>query len=142
MWEGFGGEIRKKFEGEQAVATHNISNNKFEGEHSQAVATHNISNNKFKGELSQAVATHRMVLSHEPDTMVLPSGLIATLDTQPVCPSNVLMTSPEARSHTLGHVGRFRRICHHRYEADSSQHEGLTGLYCPCCSPKDCPSWR
>ena len=49
--------------------------------------------------------THRTVWSTEPDTMVLPSGLMATLYTVPVCPSNVLLTSPDARSHTLARVG-------------------------------------
>ena len=33
--------------------------------------------------------------------MVLPSGLMATLYTLPECPWSVLLTSPEARSHTL-----------------------------------------
>ena len=37
----------------------------------------------------------------EPETMVLPSGLMATLSTGSVCPFNVLLTSPDARSHTL-----------------------------------------
>ena len=41
--------------------------------------------------------------------MFLPSGLTATLDTTLVCPVNVLLTSPDARSHTLLGVGRFRR---------------------------------
>jgi len=33
--------------------------------------------------------------------MVLPSGLIATLVTLPVCPSKTALTSPELASHTL-----------------------------------------
>ena len=52
--------------------------------------------------------THRTVLSSEPETMVLPSGLMATVFTSSVCPSNVLLTSPDARSHTLHRVGGFR----------------------------------
>ena len=68
--------------------------------------------------------THRTVLSYEPDTMVLPSGLMATLLTQDVCPSSVLSSSPEARSHTLRHVGKFRiEKISHNYKAQISQHE-------------------
>ena len=40
-------------------------------------------------------------MSPEPDTIVLPSGLIATLSTHAVCPSSVLLHSPVVRSHTL-----------------------------------------
>ena len=40
-------------------------------------------------------------MSPEPDTIVLPSGLIATLSTHAVCPFNVDLHSPVARSHTL-----------------------------------------
>ena len=53
--------------------------------------------------------THRTVLSVEPDTTVLLSGLMATLSTSPVCPFRVLLTMPVTRSHTLDHVGRFHR---------------------------------
>ena len=53
-------------------------------------------------------ATHRTVLSLEPDTMVFPSGLTATLYTPLACPSNILLTWPDARSHTLVREGRFR----------------------------------
>ena len=42
--------------------------------------------------------------------MVVPSGLIATLITMPVCPSNVRVHSPEATSHTLVREGRIRRV--------------------------------
>ena len=50
--------------------------------------------------------THRTVLS-KPDTMVFPSGLMATLYT-PLrsYPCSVLLTLPDAKSHTLHHVGR------------------------------------
>ena len=58
---------------------------------------------------SQQETTHRTVLSAEPDTMVLPTRLMATLSTLAVCPRNVLLHSPDARSHTLCRVGRFRR---------------------------------
>ena len=60
---------------------------------------------------SQHNVTHRTVLSVEPDAMVLPSGLMATLRTYSVCPTSVLVHSPDIRSHrhTLGRVGRFRR---------------------------------
>ena len=54
-------------------------------------------------------ATYRTVSSPEPETMVLPSGLMATLNTLRECPSSVLLHSPDARSHTLRRVGRFRR---------------------------------
>ena len=54
-------------------------------------------------------ATHRTVRSSEPDTIVVPSGLMATLLTKLVCPFNVDLHSPVARSHTLRRVGRFRR---------------------------------
>ena len=51
------------------------------------------------------------MLSLEPDTIVLPSGLMATLNTVPLCPSSVLLHSPDARSHTLvvweGFGGKF-----------------------------------
>jgi len=50
-------------------------------------------------------ATHRTVLSHEPETMVVPSGLIATLVTALVCPSSLDFSCPETMSHTLGRVG-------------------------------------
>ena len=67
--------------------------------------------------------------------MALPSGLMATLSTGSVCPSNVLSTSPVARSHMLVRVGRFRskegknhvgwfqRDIGHHYKAGCSQHE-------------------
>ena len=55
--------------------------------------------------------THRTVQSSEPDTIVFPSGLTATLRTLSVCPSSVLLTWPDARSHTLavweGFGGKF-----------------------------------
>ena len=41
------------------------------------------------------------MLSQEPDTMDLPSGLMATLVTLSVCPFNVDLHSPVLRSHTL-----------------------------------------
>ena len=40
-------------------------------------------------------------MSKEPDTMVFPSGLMATLVTKFVCPSSVLLHAPDDRSHTL-----------------------------------------
>ena len=46
--------------------------------------------------------THRTVLSQEPDTMVLPSELMATLATALVCPSSTLFCWPVNASHTLG----------------------------------------
>ena len=69
------------------------------------ISHHHEADNKS----TECEATHRMVLSHEDDTTALPSGLMATLVTPSVCPSSVLFTSPDARSHTLGRVGRFRR---------------------------------
>ena len=50
---------------------------------------------------SQQIVTHRTVLSPEPDTIVWPSTLTATLNTSPVCPFRVLLHSPDFRSHTL-----------------------------------------
>ena len=61
---------------------------------------------QYEAVRNQQEATHRTVLSPEPDTMVLPSGLMATLHTLSVCPLSVLLTSPDARSHTLARVGR------------------------------------
>ncbi len=54
--------------------------------------------------------THRMVLSlsprePEPETMVLPSLLMATQLTAAVCPLSLLVSLPVAMSHTLRHVG-------------------------------------
>ena len=63
-----------------------------------------------------------MVKSKEPDTTVLPSGLIATLDTALVCPLSVVLHSPEARSHTLVWEGFGEKISHH-HRAESNQHE-------------------
>ena len=40
-----------------------------------------ISHHLEAADIRQREATHRTVLSSEPDTMVLPSGLMATLDT-------------------------------------------------------------
>ena len=54
--------------------------------------------------------THRTVWSLEPDTMVLPSMLRATLTTQPVCPTNVPVTSPDAKSHILEGIGRNQKV--------------------------------
>ena len=68
----------------------------------------NISH-QFKSDRNQHKSTHRTVLSQEPDTMDLPSGLMATLTILFVCPSNVLLHSPVVRSHTLVRVGGFRR---------------------------------
>ena len=46
---------------------------------------------------SPVAADHRrMVLSHDPEAIVWPSGLKATLVTQPVWPLRVDSTSPEA----------------------------------------------
>ena len=50
--------------------------------------------------------THLTVRSSEPDMSVLPSELMVRVSTAPVCPRSVLVTSPDARFHTLG---RFRR---------------------------------
>ena len=58
-------------------------------------------------------ATHRTVLSSEPDTMDLPSGVMATLNTVSVCPSNVDLHSPVANSHTLVREGFGAQISHH-----------------------------
>ena len=46
-------------------------------------------------------ATHRIVLSHEPETMVLPSELIATLDTGFECPSSLAFSLPVSASQIL-----------------------------------------
>ena len=43
----------------------------------------------FEADRGENESTHRTVLSSEPDTPVLPSGLMATLHTVLVCPSNV-----------------------------------------------------
>ncbi len=51
---------------------------------------------------SSCAPPHLTVLSPEPLTTVLPSELMATLRTDPVCPSSVLVHSPDSRSHTLG----------------------------------------
>ena len=45
----------------------------------------NISH-QFKSDRNQHKSTHRTVLSQEPDTMDLPSGLMATLETVCVWP--------------------------------------------------------
>ena len=49
--------------------------------------------------------THRMVLSSDPDTMVFPSGLMATLLTYSECPSRINFVSPDAASQTLMKCG-------------------------------------
>ena len=49
--------------------------------------------------------THRTVLSNDPDKMVLPSGLMATLETMSECPSSLHFSWPVAMSHTLVRVG-------------------------------------
>ena len=46
-------------------------------------------------------ATHRIVLSHEPETMVLPSELIATVDTTSECPSSLAFSLPASASQIL-----------------------------------------
>lgn len=51
--------------------------------------------------LGSAAQTHRTLLSQLPDTMVRPSGLMATLLTQLVWPVSVVRQSPDAASHTL-----------------------------------------
>ena len=72
--------------------------------------------------------------------MVWPSGLMATLETLFVWPFSVLLTSPEARSHTLVVWEGFGGEISHRYKANSSK-ERLTALCCLCWSPHtDCRS--
>ena len=45
--------------------------------------------------------THLIVLSQEPETMVFPSELIATLETPSVCPSILAFSLPESASQIL-----------------------------------------
>ena len=50
--------------------------------------------------------THRIVLSLDPETIVIPSGLMATLLTSPLCPSSLVFSWPVSMSHTLKDTGR------------------------------------
>ena len=45
--------------------------------------------------------THLMMLSHDPETMVLPSELRATLETLLVCPSSLAFSLPVSASQIL-----------------------------------------
>ena len=45
-----------------------------------------IASKQFLGNFHEPSQPHRMVLSLDPDTMVLPSGLNAMPSTSPVCP--------------------------------------------------------
>lgn len=61
----------------------------------------------------QQKLTHHTLLSLDPDTRVRPSGLTATLLTEPLCPVSVVLQSPRHRSHTLpkqGGVGKCIKV--------------------------------
>ena len=75
--------------------------------HSPVVRSHTLCRvGRFRSEnlaktWKHTEATHRTVLSPEPDTIVWPSTLTATLNTSPVCPFRVLLHSPDIMSQTL-----------------------------------------
>ena len=84
--------------------------------------------------------THLIVLSHEPETMVLPSTLTVTLDTGCECPSSFAFSLPLSASQILqeGHSSVIS-TCVLMWKCDKSEAKevrrrwaagSLTGLYC------------
>ena len=102
---------------------------------------------KVAENVKQHEATHRTVLSTAPDTMVLPSGLMATLRTSHVCPCSVLLHSPVASSHTLFVWEGFGGNISHHYKSDHNHTKRLTARSCPpsptrwSCHLRSRPRW-
>ena len=77
-------------------------------------------------QVCQHEATHRTVMP-PPNTMVLPSGLMATAFTYSSGgPWSVLLTPPEARSHTLVRVEWFRS----EYESELQSRQQADSPHC------------
>ena len=56
--------------------------------------------------------THRIVLSKDPETIVLSSELIATLETQFECPSSLAFSLPVSKSQILKDCHTTRMVRH------------------------------